>query len=181
MKCRITSLFHIHPSFSLIIPLPNLHNRTQPPRQPFSQTMLRLLFAIASVGIVSAKSTSAEMARSFAMSKECEFLPATFDFVGHVGCPPGYACVEQPGSTLGGICKEEDEKVVERVLQTVDPLCNCEAKKCCGIDACTGTIHPLGIIPEGSCCGDYSCFNLIGETNCYISILIVAILSAHIL
>jgi hypothetical protein len=152
---------------------------TQPPRPSSSQTMLCLLFAIASIGSVSAKSASAEMAGSFAMSRECEFLPATFDFVGHVGCPPGYACVEQLGSSLGGICKEEEEQVVERVLQTVDPLCNCPAKKCCGSSACLGTDSSK--IPVGSCCGSSSCNGLGGETNCYISILIVAILSAHML
>lgn len=172
MNCWITSLFFIHPSSSLNIPLPNLPltNRTQPHRQPSSQTMLRLLFAIASVGIISAKSASAEMAGSFAMSRECEFLPAAFDSVGRAGCPPGYACVEQSGSSLGGICKEE-EQVDERVLQTVDP-CGCEAKKCCGDRACAlsvnGTLLDSTIIdkiPVGSCCGDYSCIGLPGESK----------------
>jgi hypothetical protein len=45
------------------------------------------------------------------------------------------------------------------------------------------SIHPTaGVsVGAGSCIDDFSCFVLGGETNCYISILIVAILPTHIL
>eukprot|EP00804_Cyclotella_cryptica_P018041 CCRYP_008330-RE/>CCRYP_008330-RE protein AED:0.26 eAED:0.26 QI:86/1/1/1/0.94/0.84/19/688/333 len=84
---------------------------------------------------------------------------------------PGYICVEDATSSLGGICILDE--VVERELQTT-------CTKCTPASACTGLTATFiaNNIGEGSCCGENACVGVssntkiganscIGNKNCY--------------
>ena len=128
-----------------------------------SQTSLRSNVAVAAVDSAYEVESYHQDINSFGASEECFFAKRSYlrDNAVDVGIlqacsDPGYVCIEDSTSSLGGICILDE--MVERELQTTCTKCT-PASACAGLSA-TFIANNIG---AGSCCGDKACQGITGE------------------
>ena len=130
-----------------------------------SQTYISSNVAVTAVGVAYEVESQHQGINSSASAEECFFAKKSYLRENAVDAgilqacsDPGYICVEDETSSLGGICILNE--VVERELQTSCTKCT-PASACAGLSAA----FIANNIGEGSCCGAQACQDITGALS----------------